>query len=224
MRETEYDTRSGAARHDERMEVGSNETVRRLRELGVEVDGPRRTRRSPAALLRALGAEQTGQPFREVEVTDRCAECGNPHGALRFSTLGAAEPVRWVGDATSIEGIAVAAAGKVRGIAAVLWTTQVAPAAYIDDAAFHPDELAELSAVPHSERDLARARHLIRKGALVRLAGHFDNLEPALVSVSLAAEARVLRAVPQLGGAWRDIRILDLDAGPGMVGAIAVLP
>lgn len=225
MLDTAYVVPQAKGRQDEPMDFSDRvDTLAQLTEFGVHVDGPHRARRTPVSQLRSLGAALTGVPFREVEVTDRCASCGNAHGPLRFTAIGTAEPIRWVGDAVSIAGVGFAAAGKVRGLAAVMWTAQVAPAAYIDDAAFHPDELTQLSLVPDETRELARATHFIRKGALVRLCGHFDTLEPALLSVSTEAEGRVLRAVPALGSAWRDIRVFDLDAGPGMVGAIAVLP
>ena len=97
----------------------------------------------------------------------------------------------------------------------------------VDEAAFNPTERLALSAVEPDERPLARARLWARKEALLRALGHSELGEPSRLALSApwldGGEGRVIRAVPELGSTWRQVRLHDVETGDDVAAAVAVL-
>jgi hypothetical protein len=210
------------------MQAMPGEELWTLDDAGVTVVRFAAERHAPAPelVLRRLIARAAGVPDDDVELDRRCAECGARHGAPRVEYPTTPSGARWRADVASADGLVVAAAGTRHPLGVA-----VEPAApegrTIDDAAFHVQELAVLAAADGAERRRLRGAMWARKAALARALGHRAFLEPARVELTSPAEdggtARLVRGIPELGGAWRRVVVHDVPAVPGFSAAIAVL-
>ncbi|MFI2371995.1 4'-phosphopantetheinyl transferase family protein [Streptomyces sp. NPDC018833] len=156
--------------------------------------------------LRRLLGERLGQAPKDVSlVREPCAHCGGAHGrpyvpgrAVHFS----------LSHTSGMVMIALAAAPV--GI-----DVELLPApGTADDVAtqLHPDEQAELAALPSAERTVAFARCWTRKEAMLKAMGVGLNEDLALAYVGSGAQ-------PVSQDLWL---IADLPADPGYAAAAAV--
>ncbi|MFF8844898.1 4'-phosphopantetheinyl transferase family protein [Streptomyces sp. NPDC015127] len=156
--------------------------------------------------LRRLLGERLGQAPQDVSlVREPCAHCGGAHGrpyvpgrAVHFSLSHTSGMVM------------IALASVPVGI-----DVEILPSAgTADDVAnqLHPDERAELAALPSADRTAAFARCWTRKEAMLKAMGVGLNEDLALAYVGSGA-----RPAPQ--DLWL---IADLPADPGYSAAVAV--
>jgi 4'-phosphopantetheinyl transferase len=202
-------------------------------EVGViilHVAGERHAK-GPEQVLRGLVARVSGVPGDDVELLRTCAECGARHGTPTVEYPTPPSGARWYADVAAADGIVVAAAGTGHPLGVAV--EQAGPAGRtIDEAAFHAGELALLDAAVGPGRERLRATMWARKAALARALGHRAFLEPARVELSSPHDdggtGRLMRAVPELGAAWRriavhDVTLHDVPGAEGLAAAVAVL-
>lgn len=182
--------------------------------------------KGPEQVLRRLIARVSGVPGDDVELDRRCAHCGARHGAptVEYPTLPSGG--RWHADVASADGIVVAATGTRHPLGVAVEAAGPAGRT-IDEAAFHAAELALLDRVAEAQRDRLRTTMWARKAALARALGHRAFLEPARIELTSPLEgegaARLVRAVPELGAAWRRVVVHDVPGAEGLAAAVAVL-
>lgn len=210
------------------MQAPPDEQTWTVEEVGVtivRVTGERHAK-APDQVLRRLVARVSGVPGDDVELLRRCSECGARHGAptVEYPTLPSG--ARWYADVAAADGIVVAATGTGHPLGVA-----VEPAGpvgrTVDEAAFHASELALLDAATGERRERLRATMWARKAALARALGHRAFLEPARVELSPprgdAGTGRLMRALPELGAAWRNVSVHDVPGVAGLAAAVAVL-
>lgn len=180
------------------------------------------------ALARVVLAARLGVPADRLRIDSTCGRCGRDHGKPRI--VGAAEPTEF--SVTHAGGrVGVALTG---GRAVGLDVAAVEPAADrvlegIATVALGPEELAVYRRLGWAERPRALAVWWTRKEAVLKATGDGLAVSPARVRLSRPDEAPALvawEAAPS-GPAERDgvpeVRMRDLEPGPGYVACVAVL-
>lgn len=181
---------------------------------------------APELVLRRLIARLASVPHDDVELERRCAECGARHGVPTVEYPAAPSGARWHADVASADGVVVAATGTRHPLGVAVEAAGPAGRT-IDEAAFHSGELAVLDRADGPARERLRTTMWTRKAALARALGHRAFLEPARVEFTSPHDddgtARLVRAVPELGDAWRRVTVHDVPAADGLAAAVAVL-
>jgi 4'-phosphopantetheinyl transferase len=168
---------------------------------------------------RAVAAELGCEP-REVRLATRCTVCGGAHGRPRL--LGAGDGVLDLSIAHAGERVVVAVA---RGCGVGVDVEPIGPFEDLTGAAagvLAPAERTVLAALPASERAPAFFRYWTRKEALLKATGQGLTLEPAALHVAAPGEPAALIGGP-LPLAPEQVRLRDLDAGPGYAACLALL-
>jgi 4'-phosphopantetheinyl transferase len=154
-----------------------------------------------------------------VLIEHRCDRCGGAHGRPRVL-----EPPGIVVSLSRAGETVVIAVSLVGPIGVDIESLAAVGRAGFDDVAFNTFERSALAAVPPDDRDRARATLWTSKEALLKLSGEGLTVDPREVTVGLNAEgASVLLAWPGTTFDLAQVHLVGFDAGPGMVGTIAVL-
>ena len=162
------------------------------------------------ALLRLVLADRRQVPVADIEVAVHCARCGSDQHGKPFVTGGADEfSLSHAGDR-----VVVAVGDAPLGIDVELLTA--VGFAGFDAVALAPDE-----PVPASDR--ARAVLWTRKEAVLKATGLGLTTDPTTLRVSAADRSPRLLAWPGGPVAPGDVRLYDLDLGPGHAAALAVV-
>ena len=164
----------------------------------------------------------------EVAIEQRCERCGGAHGKPRVLQ----PPGTFV--SLSRAGQTVAIAVSLLGpIGVDIESVSAVGRAGFDDVAFNGPEREALQALPVTERDRVRAGLWTAKEAGLKLSGAGLTVDPRELTVGWRSQpsASVLVLEPQLQllswpGASLDlaqVHLASFDAGPGLVGTVAVL-
>jgi 4'-phosphopantetheinyl transferase len=174
------------------------------------------------ALAKAVVAACTGRRPADVSFDRTCRQCGRPHGKPAVTDGDLEFSVAHSGDLVAVA-VAAAPVGvdveQLEGRARELGGGGVQALAGL---VFAEREMAALAAVAPSDRDRAFLVAWTRKEAVTKARG--DGLRVPFGQVVVAVDAAAPRVVawpyPQDPG---DVSLLDLDAEPGYVAALAVL-
>lgn len=154
-----------------------------------------------------------------VAIEQRCGHCGGCHGRPRVLAP------HGVHLSLSRAGTAVVVAVSLVGPIGVDIESvgKVARAGY-DDVAFNAAERSALHSLPVAEQDRARATHWTAKEAVLKLSGEGLRVDPREVTVGFGAGgASVLLGWPTATLDLTRVHLANFDAGPGLVGTVAVL-
>ncbi|MGW6128647.1 4'-phosphopantetheinyl transferase family protein [Cellulomonas sp. NPDC055163] len=169
-------------------------------------------------LLRAVLAQRLGCSAAAVGLQVRCARCGGAHGrvALVGPRGGAHPPHVGLTRSGPLVAVALTVAGPVGVDTESVSAVSAAPVA---DVVLSPAELAARRALPAHAAGAALARAWVRKEAALKALGTGLAADPS--GWSLGSPPPGLRGVDAVapGGAL----LADLDLGPGLAGAVAVL-
>ncbi|TFC72480.1 4'-phosphopantetheinyl transferase superfamily protein [Cryobacterium sp. TMS1-20-1] len=163
----------------------------------------------------------------EVTIAQRCERCGGAHGKPRV--LRPPGTFASLSRAASTVAVAVSLAGP---IGVDIESVSAVGRAGFDDVAFNGPERLALRAVPMAARDRVRATLWTAKEAVLKLSGAGLTVDPRELTVvypKAAASVFVMEPRWQLlswPGASLDLADLHLagfDAGPGLVGTVAIL-
>ena len=199
-----------------------DETERRRWE-GYRRDADRERFLVGCVLAKAALAGYAGLRPADVRFDRTCSQCGGPHGKPAFAGYGLRHSVAHSGDL-----VAVAVAGNPVGVDVEQLDGRPHPLGGDGDPealgrlVLSAAEQAALTAVPSSGRPRAFLAAWTRKEAVTKATG--DGLRAAFSEVVVAADTGPPRLV-----AWpyprdpREVTLLDLDAAPGYVAALAVL-
>jgi len=179
------------------------------------------------ALLVRVVAEATGVTPAEVEVSRRCARCGGDHGRPVLVHCGD-RGAEGVGLSLSRAGRSVAIAVSFAGPVGIdIESVVAASRAALDDVAFGPAERERLAGADRSPA--LRAAMWTAKEAVLKATGDGLRVDPRELEVSFAGRMRGALPGPALIG-WPGARVpvasfqlCAFDAGPGLVGTIAVI-
>jgi len=174
-------------------------------------------------LAKAALAGYAGLRPADVRFDRTCGECGEPHGKPAFAGYGLGHSVAHSGDL-----VAVAVAGNPVGVDVEQLDGRPHPLGGDGDPealgrlVLSAAEQAALAAIPSSGRARGFLVAWTRKEAVTKATG--DGLRAAFSEVVVAADAGPPRLVswpypPDPG----EVTLLDLDAAPGYVAALAVL-
>jgi len=174
-------------------------------------------------LAKAALAGYAGLGPADVRFDRTCGECGEPHGKPAFAGYGLGHSVAHSGDL-----VAVAVAGNPVGVDVEQLDGRPHPLGGDGDPealgrlVLSAAEQAALAAIPSSGRARGFLVAWTRKEAVTKATG--DGLRAAFSEVVVAADAGPPRLVswpypPDPG----EVTLLDLDAAPGYVAALAVL-
>jgi 4'-phosphopantetheinyl transferase len=175
------------------------------------------------ALAKAAVARYTGQRPAEVRFDRTCGQCGEPHGKPVIEGSGLEHSVTHSGDL-----VAVAVAGAPVGVDVEQLDRGQRPLGGDGDPealarlVLSAAEQAALAGVPPADRARAFLVAWTRKEAVTKATG--DGLRAAFSDVVVAADAGPPRLV-----SWpyplspQSVSLLDLDADPGYVAALAVI-
>jgi 4'-phosphopantetheinyl transferase len=174
-------------------------------------------------LAKAALAGYAGLRPADVRFDRTCSQCGEPHGKPAFAGYGLGHSVAHSGDL-----VAVAVAGYQVGVDVEQLDGRPHPLGGDGDPealgrlVLSGAEQAALAAIPSSGRARAFLVAWTRKEAVTKATG--DGLRAAFGEVVVAADAGPPRLVswpyPRDPG---EVTLLDLDAAPGYVAALAVL-
>jgi len=179
------------------------------------------------ALLVGVVAETTGIARAEVEVARQCARCGGDHGRPVLVHCGE-RGVEGIDLSLSRAGRSVAIAVSFAGPVGIdIESVVAASRAALDDVAFGPAERERLAG---SDRSPAlRTAMWTAKEAVLKATGDGLHVDPRELEVSFAGRMRGAPPSPALVG-WPGapvpiaaFQLSSLDAGPGLVGTIAVI-
>lgn len=200
-----------------------DETERRRWE-GYRRDADRDRFLAGCVLAKAALARYAGLRPADVRFDRACSQCGEPHGKPAVRDITALEhSVAHSGDL-----VAVAVAGNPVGVDVEQLDGRPHPLGGDGDPealgrlVLSAAEQAALAAIPSSGRARAFLAAWTRKEAVTKATG--DGLRAAFSEVVVAADAGPPRLV-----SWpyprdpREVTLLDLDAAPGYVAALAVL-
>ncbi len=174
-------------------------------------------------LAKTALARYTGQRPAEVRFDRTCGQCGEPHGKPVIEGSGIEHSVTHSGDL-----VAVAVAGAPVGVDVEQLDRGPRPLGGDGDPqalarlVLSAAEQAALASVPPADRTRAFLVAWTRKEAVTKATG--DGLHAAFSGVVVAADA----GPPRLAS-WpyprspREVSLLDLDADPGYVAALAVI-
>ncbi|MFC5928333.1 4'-phosphopantetheinyl transferase superfamily protein [Cryobacterium melibiosiphilum] len=170
--------------------------------------------------LRAAVAEVAGSgtALSSVGLEQRCTRCGGAHGRARVVSPAAC--VSW-GVSLSRAGASVAVAVNPSGPIGID-IESIAALAHraVDDVAFTPGELARLGDLPPCPAARARTRLWTIKEAVLKLTGDGLNVDPRDL---VTGAGGTLESWPDASFSLVRLHLLTFDAGPGLVGTIAVL-
>ena len=154
-----------------------------------------------------------------VAIEQRCERCGGSHGRpLVLAPSGVQLSLSRAGD------VVVVAVSLVGPIGVDVESIGAVGRAGFDDVAFNGLERVALHSVPAHARDRARAELWTAKEAVLKLSGQGLTVDPRELTVELRGGAA--SAVLSWPGTTLDLGQLHLesfDAGPGLVGTLAVL-
>jgi 4'-phosphopantetheinyl transferase len=199
-----------------------DETERRRWE-GYRRDADRERFLAGCVLAKAALAGYAGLRPADVRFDRTCRQCGGPHGKPAFAGYGLGHSVAHSGDL-----VAVAVAGNPVGVDVEQLDGRPHPLGgdggpeSLGRLVLSAAEQAALAAIPSSGRARSFLVAWTRKEAVTKATG--DGLRAAFTEVVVAADAGPPRLV-----AWpyprdpREVALLDLDAAPGYVAALAVL-
>jgi 4'-phosphopantetheinyl transferase len=199
-----------------------DETERKRWE-GYRRDADRERFLAGCALAKAALAGYAGLRPADVRFDRTCSQCGGPHGKPAFAGYGLGHSVAHSGDL-----VAVAVAGDPVGVDVEQLDGRSHPLGGGGDPealgrlVLSAAEQAALAAVPAPGRARAFLVAWTRKEAVTKATG--DGLRAAFSEVVVAADAGLprLAAWPYPGDPGT-VSLLDLDAAPGYVAALAVL-
>ncbi|WP_104127582.1 4'-phosphopantetheinyl transferase superfamily protein [Cryobacterium sp. Y57] len=154
-----------------------------------------------------------------VIVQQRCERCGGAHGRPRvLAPDGVHVSLSRAGDTM------VVAVSVVGPIGVDLESISAVGRAGFDDVAFNALERAALFEIPFSDRNRARAGLWTTKEALLKLSGEGLTVDPRHVTVGwTGAGASVLLDWPTATLDLARVHLANFDAGPGLIGTLAVL-
>jgi 4'-phosphopantetheinyl transferase len=199
-----------------------DETERRRWE-GYRRDADRERFLTGCVLAKAALAGYAGLQPADVRFDRTCGQCGGPHGKPAFAGYGLGHSVAHSGDL-----VAVAVARDPVGVDVEQLDGRSHPLGGDGDPealgrlVLSAAEQAALAAIPPPGRARAFLVAWTRKEAVTKATG--DGMRAAFSEVVVAADAGPPRLV-----AWpyprdpRAVTLLDLDAAPGYVAALAVL-
>jgi 4'-phosphopantetheinyl transferase len=199
-----------------------DETERRRWE-GYRRDADRERFLTGCVLAKAALAGYAGLRPADVRFDRTCGQCGGPHGKPAFAGYGLGHSVAHSGDL-----VAVAVARDPVGVDVEQLDGRSHPLGGNGDPealgrlVLSAAEQAALAAIPPPGRARAFLVAWTRKEAVTKATG--DGMRAAFSEVVVAADAGPPRLV-----AWpyprdpRAVTLLDLDAAPGYVAALAVL-
>lgn len=178
-----------------------------------------------ALLVRAV-AEATGAPRAEVEVWRRCARCGGDHGRPVLVRCGE-RGVEGIDLSLSRAGRSVAIAVSFAGPVGIdIESVDAAAQSGFDDVAFGPAECDRLATA--GPPDL-RTATWTAKEAVLKATGDGLRVDPRELEVAFAGRLRggpprlALVGWPGSPVPIGSFQLSALDAGPGLVGTIAVI-
>jgi 4'-phosphopantetheinyl transferase len=199
-----------------------DETERRRWE-GYRRDADRERFLTGCVLAKAALAGYAGLRPADVRFDRTCGQCGGPHGKPAFAGYGLGHSVAHSGDL-----VAVAVARDPVGVDVEQFDGRSHPLGGNGDPealgrlVLSAAEQAALAAIPPPGRARAFLVAWTRKEAVTKATG--DGMRAAFSEVVVAADAGPPRLV-----AWpyprdpRAVTLLDLDAAPGYVAALAIL-
>ena len=204
-----------------------DETERRRWE-GYRRDADRERFLTGCVLAKAALAGYAGLRPADVRFDRTCAQCGEPHGKPAFAGVNAEGCALEHSVAHSGDLVAVAVAGNPLGVDVEQLDGRPHPLGGDGDPeslgrlVLSAAEQAALAAVPSCGRPRAFLVAWTRKEAVTKATG--DGLRAAFSEVVVAADAGPPRLVAwPYPGDPREVTLLDLDAAPGYVAALAVL-
>lgn len=169
-----------------------------------------------AAVTTVAGTALADVP--SVGVEQRCTRCGGPHGRPRVVSPAAC--AGW-GVSLSRAGASVAVAVNPLGAVGIdVESIDALARRDLDDVAFTPAERAGLSGLAGVDAARARTRLWTIKEAVLKLTGDGLNVDPRDLAVGSNG---TLEAWPNAPFALPRLQLLVFDAGPGLVGTVAVL-
>ncbi|MDJ0338286.1 4'-phosphopantetheinyl transferase superfamily protein [Cryobacterium sp. PH31-O1] len=154
-----------------------------------------------------------------VIIEQRCERCGGAHGRPRVLR----PPGVFVSLSRADQTVAVAVS-LIGPIGVDIESVSAVHRAGFDDVAFNELERSALQALPGRDRDRARAFLWTSKEAALKLSGEGLAVDPRELTVALAQEGASTRL--SWPGAALDVdrvHLAGFDAGPGLVGMLAVL-
>ncbi|WP_159433875.1 4'-phosphopantetheinyl transferase family protein [Cryobacterium flavum] len=170
-------------------------------------------------LLAAAVARVCAVDLAAVTIEQRCEHCGGAHGRPRVLTPGGVHVSLSRAGRT-----VVVAVSQVGPIGVDLESVASVARAGFDDVAFNADERTALAELPVDERDRARAALWTTKEALLKLSGEGLTVDPREVTVALGpGGASALLSWPTATLDLSRVHVVGFDAGPGLVGTLALL-
>lgn len=154
-----------------------------------------------------------------VSIEQRCERCGGAHGRPRVLTpSGVRVSLSRAGDRV------VVAVSLMEPIGVDIESVSAVGRAGFDDVAFNGLERAALHALPARDRDRARALLWTSKEAVLKLSGEGLTVDPRELTVAWTeAGVSVLLNWPGATLDLGQVQLTSFDAGPGLVGTLAVL-
>ncbi len=178
------------------------------------------------ALLVGVVAEATGVTLAEVEISRRCARCRGDHGRPVLVRCGE-RGIEGIDLSLSRAGRSVAIAVSFAGPVGIdIDSVDAAAQSGFDDVAFGPAERDRLATAGPPE---LRTAMWTAKEAVLKATGDGLRVDPRELEVAFAGRMRGAPPRPALVG-WPgspvpvgSFQLSALDAGPGLVGTIAVI-
>lgn len=171
--------------------------------------------------LRAAVAEVAGPALAEgtsVGLEQRCARCGGPHGRARVVSPAAC--TGW-GVSLSRAGASVAVAVSPSGPVGIdIESVDALARRSVDDVAFTRSELRGLRGLHPPDVPRARTRLWTIKEAVLKMTGDGLNVDPRDLALSPTG---TLLSWPSAPFPLPRLRLLAFEAGPGLVGTVAIL-
>jgi 4'-phosphopantetheinyl transferase len=184
--------------------------------------GERLDRATDRRLIADVVAGLLGVAADSVRVDRECEWCGGDHGRPTVRTTGSPAPQVSLSRAGGRVAVAVTWLGPVGIDIESIASVASAP---LDGAAFAPSEVAALRRLDGAEAAWARASMWTAKEAILKLTGEGLRRDPRELGITMPDRASSSLAAAALGGTGlpASIRLERFDAGPLLVGAVAVV-
>lgn len=193
----------------------------------TRADGMAGLQRAPfvqaRALLRAVVGARLGLAPGAVVLRTRCPVCGGPHGPVAVGPPGGADTLPLHVSVSRSGPLLAVALGSTGPLGIDVESHARVAGAPLADVALSDAERRRHERLPHNARPAALARAWVRKEAVLKAVGAGLRVDPALVDVR--ADLVRLTRLPGGDTPGRDdagTRVVDLDLGPGVSGALAL--